>query len=260
MILTLHLSSTMMAGDLEDIVTRGSIRVGVKAHAPPFSVKNIQGKMEGFDIGMAQALASYLEVELDLVPLSSADRVPFLKENKVDLVVATMTITRAREKMVDFSIPYFKDGQSLLVLDSGKVKSYQDLEGTKVGAVAGTTSLKNLPLVSPDCVPVPFETPNQAVDALIAGKIDAFSSDMLMLLGLKLSHPQKALLKIRGGKFTNEPYGVALRPNQSNLRDTIDEAIMAMWKSGTWRSLYDKWFGRKSPFYHENNFEVQAYH
>jgi polar amino acid transport system substrate-binding protein len=216
--------------------------------------------MEGFDIGLAQSLANFLEVELDIVPLSSAERIPFLKEGKVDLVVATMTITRTREKEVDFSIPYFKDGQSLLTLKSGSVKSYQDLEGKKVGAVAGTTSLKNLSLVSPDCVTVPFKTPKEAVDALVAKKIDAFSSDMLMLLGLKLAHSKKGQLVITGGKFSNEPYGVAMRPNQSNLRDTIDEAVMDMWKSGTWRSLYKKWFGKKSPYFHENNFEVQAYH
>jgi len=259
-VLLFMLPVAMGADDLQAIIESGRIRVGVRDHAPPFSVKNLQGTMEGFDIGMAQALASFLEVELELVPISSAERIPFLLENKVDAVIATMTITRARDKEVDFSIPYFKDGQSLLVLDSGTIKSYQDLAGKKIGAVSGTTSLKNLPLISPDCIPVPFGSPNQAVDALVAGEIDAFTSDMLMLLGLKLSHTKKDLLKIRGGKFTNEPYGVAVRPNQSKLRDAINEAIMSMWQNGTWRSLFDKWFGRKSPFYHENNFEIQAYH
>lgn len=260
LVLLLFLMSGLYADGLTDILTRGRLKVGVKAHAAPFSIMNEKGEMEGFDVGIAKALASCLEVELDLVPITSAERIPALKEGRVDLVIATMTTTRRREREVDFSTPYFQDGQSLLCLSTSDVKSYQDLGGKKVGAIKGTTSLKNITMVAPDAEVVAFDSASKVLEALEAGEVDAFSSDMMMLMGHKLRSKDRTQLQLRGGKFTVEPYGVAMRENESNLRNTIDEAIMDMWKSGTWKSIYEKWFGRRSPYYHENNFEVKSYH
>ena len=243
--------------DLAHVFKTGLIRVGVKAHAPPFS-ESKEGKLVGFDVSIAQAIASYLEVELELVPLASAERIPSLLEKKVDIVIATLTITRSREDQVDFSIPYFQDGQSLLCKKDSKVESYQDLKELKVAAVKGTTSLKNLPLVQPAAIVVDYDSPELAMEALLKGEIDAFSSDMLMLMGIKLNHPQGDQLELRGGRFTVEPYGVAVRPNQSDMRDKINDAIMSMWKSGTWKAMYTKWFGPQSPYAMDNSFEVKV--
>ena len=247
----------MAQDDLVFMRTSGVVRIGVKAHAPPFSEK-IDEKLVGFDVSIAQALASYLELELVLVPLSSSERIPFLKENKVDLILATMTVTRSREKEVDFSTPYFEDGQSLLCLKSGDVQSYQDLKKKVVGAVAGTTTLENFPQIQPLAEMKAFPSAGDAVEAMLKGEIHAFSSDMLMLMGLKLNHPQGNQLELRGGKFTTEPYGVAMRQNQSNLRDLVNEAIMVMWTAGTWKTMYEKWFGEGSLYQHENNFAVKV--
>jgi polar amino acid transport system substrate-binding protein len=245
------------SNDLERIFKEGVVRVGVKSHAPPFT-ESKNGQITGFSVAIAQAIASYLEVELVIVPLNSSDRIPFLLDNKVDLVIATMTITRSREKEVDFSIPYFQDGQSLLCLKTSSVQSYQDLKDLKVAAVTGTTSLNNLPLVQPGATVVAYDTPTAALEALFNGDIDAFSSDMLMLMGLKLNHENGEQLEVRGNRFTVEPYGVGIRPNQSDLRDKVNDAIMAMWKSGTWKAMYEKSFGPQTPYYQENSFEVKV--
>jgi ABC-type amino acid transport substrate-binding protein len=251
------ISQVVAQDDLVAMRTAGVVRIGVKSHAPPFS-ENIDGKLVGFDVSMAQAIASYLELELELVPLSSSQRIPFLKENKVDLILATMTVTRSREKQVDFSTPYFEDGQSLLCLKSGDVQSYQDLKEKVIGAVAGTTTLKNFPQIQPLAEVKAFPSADDAVNAMLKGEIHAFSSDMLMLMGLKINHPKGDQLEVRGGKFTVEPYGVAMRQNQSNLRDLVNEAIMVMWTSGTWRTMYEKWFGEGSRYQHENHFAVKV--
>jgi polar amino acid transport system substrate-binding protein len=251
------LTAQTPTNDLNNIFKAGVLRVGVRAHAPPF-VEKKDDKLIGFSMDMAQAIASYFEVELETVPLNSADRIPFLLENKVDIVIATMTITRSREKEIDFSIPYFQDGQSLLCLKNSPIQSYQDLKGLKVAAVTGTTSLINLPLVQPSAIVVAYENSTFALDALLKGEIDAFSSDMLMLLGLKNNHEQKEKLEIRGDRFTVEPYGIGLRHNQSDLRDKVNEAIMSMGKSGSWKAIYLKWFGPETHYYQENSFEVKA--
>jgi polar amino acid transport system substrate-binding protein len=250
-------SSSLFAvqDDLFHVIQRGVLRVGVKDHAPPFSVADKTGRLGGFDVAIGQAISSYLEVRMEVVPLQSKDRIPFLNEDKVDIVVATMTTTRSREEEVDFSIPYFQDGQSLLCLQDSEIQSYQDLSGQKVGAVMGTTSMKNMTQVQPLAEMVGYASAKDALAALESGEIVAFTSDMLMLMGLMLENKELSL-ELRGGRFTVEPYGVAIRSNQSNLRDKVNDAIMALWKSGTWKAMYEKWFGPKSDYAHDNAFEV----
>lgn len=242
--------------DLDKVIKKGNLRVGVKKHAPPFSVKNDKGKYVGFDIDMAKALASYLEVTLELIPLDSKDRIKFLDKNKVDLVIATMTITRSREEKVDFSIPYFQDGQALLGLKSNEIDGYRGLKGKKVGVVDGTTSQSNMPQVQPNCEVVAFKTPQSALDSLVKGEVDAFTSDGMMLIGLTLTHEKKDALELKGDKFTVEPYGVAIRQNQSKLRDAVNEGIMEFWETGSWKNQYEQWFGEDTPYHGKNYFTV----
>lgn len=239
--------------DLGSIHKNGLVKVGIKKHAPPFSFKGEKGDYEGFDIDMAKALASHLEVALELVPLDSKDRIPFLKKNKVDLVIATMTITRGREEKIDFSIPYFQDGQALLGLKSSDIDSYRALKGQKVGVVDGTTSQKNMPQIQPNCEVVAFKTPQKALQALEKGEVQAFTSDGMMLIGLTLSNEK---LEVKGDKFTVEPYGVGLRQDQSNLRDSINEGIREFWTTGSWKSRYEHWFAENTPYHGKNYFTV----
>lgn len=244
--------------DLDLIRKRGVLRVGIKKHAPPFSQKGKDGNYEGFDVEMAKAIASYLEVTLNLIPLDSKDRIPFLNNNKVDLVIATMTITRSREESVDFSIPYFQDGQALLGLKSSELNGYRGLKNKKVAVVDGTTSQSNMPQIQPNCEIVPFNSPQQALNALLENKVEAFTSDAMMLIGLSIGHPKGEELEIKGDKFTVEPYGIAMRQNQSKLRDLVNESIMDLWKSGSWKRQFEMWFGENTPYHSKNYFSVDV--
>jgi polar amino acid transport system substrate-binding protein len=244
--------------DLELIRKRGLVRVGIKKHAPPFSLKGKDGQYEGFDVEIAKAIASYLEVTLKLVPLDSKDRIPFLNNNKVDLVIATMTVTRSREESVDFSIPYFQDGQALLGLKSSDIDGYRGLKNKKVAVVDGTTSQSNMPQVQPNCQLVPFKTPQQALKALLNKDVEAFTSDAMMLIGLSIDQKNGDQLEIKGDKFTVEPYGIAMRQNQSKLRDLVNEGIMDLWKSGSWKRQFEMWFGEDTPYHSKNYFTVDV--
>lgn len=244
--------------DLDLIRKRGLVRVGIKKHAPPFSFKGADDEYEGFDVEMAKAIASYLEVSLKLIPLDSKDRIPFLNKNKVDLVIATMTITRSRESSVDFSIPYFQDGQALLGLKSSGIEGYRGLKNKKVAVIHGTTSQSNMPQIQPNCELVAFNTPQQALNALLENKVEVFTSDAMMLIGLSIDHAKGDQLEIKGDKFTVEPYGVAMRQNQSKLRDLVNESIMDLWKSGSWKRQYEMWFGENTPYHSKNYFTVDV--
>lgn len=252
-----HSTYQQQQNDLQKLYQNGNIKIGVKEHAPPFSQMNDQGDLMGFDVDIAKAIAAELEMNLELVPLTSKDRIPFLQEGKVDAVIATMTITQSRDREVDFTIPYFQDGQSLIFLKNQPLQSYQDLKAKKVGAAAGTTSFLNIVKAQPECSAIPFPNYNEGIEALLKQKIDAFTGDFLVIKGLIDKHPKKEELVVRGGRFTVEPYGIAIRENQSDLRDKLNQIIMKLWESGLWKSSYQKWLGQGSIYKDKNNFSIQ---
>ena len=245
--------------DLVDIETKGTIRFGVKRHAPPFSQKNSEGILEGFDIDIAKAVAVELGCELELVPLDSKDRIPFLHERKVDGVIATMTATRKREKSIDFTFSYYEDGQGLICRKDSSVMSYKDLKNKKVGAAAGTTSFANMGQVQPECSMVAYKNYNEGITALLDGKIDAFTGDYLVLKGLKHNHKMSKDLEVRGDRFTVEPYGIGVRQDQSNLRDRLEKALQAIWEDGTWEGIHGKWLGEDTAYRSNDDFKMQEF-
>ena len=230
------------ATSLDAIKARGELRVAVKADAPPFSSKLGETQV-GFDADIAQALAAELGIaKVRFVPVASGERLGVLLRGEVDLAIATMTITRKREQVVDFSIPYFEDGQTFLVPAASSIKHYSELDGKKVGAQVGSTTLANLAQVAPSAIAVPCTNLEEGLAELAAGRIDALSSDSLLLLGLQLDHPELAL-RLLPDRCSSEPYGIAMAENQSDLRDLVNDALMAMWESGQWHTMASTWFG-----------------
>ncbi len=245
--------------DLVDIQSKGIIRFGVKRHAPPFSQKNNEGDLEGFDIDIAKSIAINLGLDLELVPLDSKDRIPYLKDHTVDAVIATMTATRKREKAIDFTFSYYEDGQGLICKKDSLIMSYKDLKNKKVGAAAGTTSFNNMGQVQPECSMVAFKNYNEGLTALLEGKIDAFTGDYLVLKGLKHNHKQSDNLEVRGDRFTVEPYGIAVRQNQSNFRDRLEKVLAELWENGTWESIHEKWLGEDTAYRSNDDFKMQGF-
>ncbi|MBF0197178.1 MAG: transporter substrate-binding domain-containing protein [Planctomycetes bacterium] len=250
-------STALQEAGLDAIQKKGELVVGIKQNAPPFSFQNAEGEYTGFDVDIAIALAAQLELKLKLVPLeSSSDRIPYIQENKVDLIIASMTITRGRDKVIDFSIPYFQDGQGLIFRKNSAAKGYKDLKGKKVGAVNGTTSLRNMSKVQPEAQVVIYSNYANGLEGLLKGEVDAFTSDYLMLLGLRNNHAQKDELEVKGSRFTVEPYGIGMKENSSELRDSVNKALMQIWSNETWSEINEKWFGEGKSYYNENYFEI----
>jgi polar amino acid transport system substrate-binding protein len=231
---------------------RGVLTVGVKADAAPFGVQTRTG-LSGFDVDIATAVANQLGCEVRLVPVTSADRIPRLQSGELDLVVATTTITRGRERQVDFSIPYFQDGQALLVRTGSPITGYKDLAGKRVAAVRGSTSVGTLRQVAPEAEVVELGTMTDIKDALLAERVDAITSDGFILMGLRQGEKR---LSFAGPRFSTEPYGIAMAQGQSALRDAVNEALMDLWESGQWRAIYDAWFGPGTAYQADIRFAV----
>ncbi len=247
-------------GTLYDkVIAAKTVRVGVSPDSPPFGVK--RGKtFQGFDIDIAEAVFHGMDIEnIEYVPVTSEQRIPYLREGKVDVVIASMTQTREREAQVDFSVPYFQDGESLLVAAASPVKTYQDLAGVQVGVEAGTTAITYLKQVAPEAKIVEYPDASALRKALEDGTETVISTDLLLLIGMRKLCKTPADFRIAGQRFTTEPYALAVPQDQSKWRNAINHALLAIWEDGTWQKSANTWFGPGAPYEHRITFGMVPY-
>ncbi|WP_419880699.1 transporter substrate-binding domain-containing protein [Peribacillus sp. B-H-3] len=228
---------------LAQIKDRGKIIVGVKNDTRLFGLKNPStGKVEGFDIDIAKALAKEIlgdENKVQFKEVTSKTRMPLLQNGDIDAIIATMTITDERKKEVDFTDVYFDAGQSLLVKKGSKITGIQDLKkGTKVLAVKGSTSAINIREKAPDTTVLEFENYSEAFAALKSKQGDALTTDDAILYGMVDEDPSYELV---GGTFTKEPYGIAVKKGNKKLVDELNKALKKLKDSGKYQEIHDKW-------------------
>ncbi|EIT86342.1 family 3 extracellular solute-binding protein [Fictibacillus macauensis ZFHKF-1] len=227
---------------LAAIKKRGKLVVGVKYDTRLFGYKDPgSGKVEGFDIDIAKALAKKIfkdENKIELKEVTSKTRVPMLKNGDIDAIVATMTITKERKKEVNFSDVYFEAGQSLLVKKGSSIKNVNSLAGKKVLAVKGSTSVKNIKKAAPKAQVLEFENYTEAFTALKAGKGDALTTDNSILYGMMEENPK---YEMAGDKFTDEPYGIAMIKDDTKFTDYVNSFLKELKDSGEYEKIKKKW-------------------
>jgi len=226
-------------GTLAKIKERGKLLAGVKLDTPPFGSLDDKNEPAGFDIDLVRKIGARIGVPVELVKVTSATRIPLLVSGNVDLVAASMTHTRERDKAIDFSITYYTGGQSLMVPKDSAVTGVKDLGGKQVAVQQGTTLEKNIAAAAPTAKIIAFRDYNAAWLALAQGRADAFTGSLNVLQGFLKDNPN---FKIVGDLFSIEPFGVGVRQGDSELRDEINFAIQDLWTSGEYATLYRKWF------------------
>jgi ABC-type amino acid transport substrate-binding protein len=238
---------------VEAITDRGRLVAAVQDDFAPFSFEE-DGRRVGFDVDMMREFARRWLGDPDaltFVSVSADQRIATLREGSADLVAAALTRTPERTELVDFSQTYFKDGQRLLVAEAADIAGPCDLAGRRIAVLAGTTSLANIKAEAVACGfdiegdLVVVERPDQAVAALLAGEVDAFTSDGVALERLAEDQP----LKVVGNHFSEEPYGIGIPKGDDRLRRLVDLTLQEMDEDGTYAAIYEKWFGDElSPF------------
>lgn len=237
---TFPADSTMAA-----IVKKGKITIGVKYDVPLFGVLDpVTKKVDGFDVAIGKEIAKALglkEEQIEFVEAISANRIPYLQEDKVDLIISTMTINAERKTQIEFSRPYYLAGQSILVKnDNTTIKTVDDLNGKKVCSVQGSTSENNIKAKAPRADLTSFTTYSACVSAMKDGRVEAVSTDDIILAGFA-SKDQS--LKLVGGTFTTEAYGIGMKKGKTDLAKFVDGVLNAMMQDGRWEKLYTQFPG-----------------
>lgn len=230
---------------LQDMKARGKLIVGVKTDFPPFGFMDETGTHKGFDIDLAKVLARELfgnEEAVTFIAVTTEDRISILNARKVDILAATMTITEERKKVVDFSIPYFTSGHLILVPKESKILRHQDLAGKRVATISGSTGDTAIRKLVPTATRVQFKGTAEALQALKDGRVEAFVQDDVLLIEIEKRHSE---LKIAEWKpFEPAHYGLAVRKGDREWLEFVDATLNKMKKSGEYKKLLEKWFGR----------------
>jgi polar amino acid transport system substrate-binding protein len=185
---------------------------------------------------------------VEFEPVKASNRVQLLQQKKIDLIIATVSHYRSRDKVVDFSIPYLYTPQTLLVKKASGITSMADLVGKRVGVDAGSGAVKKVPEAQPKAAIQTFQGWPEAFFALERGTVDAVATDNILLAGLRVEAPKPDdyVLLTKGGFYSGGYYAIALRENDSKSRDEINFLLQDQWKDGTWQKAFDKWLGKDS--------------
>jgi len=227
---------------MADLQKKGSIVIGVKFDVPQFGALNpATGKPEGFDVELGSIIADELGVEAEFVEALSANRIPFLQEDKVDLILSTMTINEERKQVIDFSVVYYVAGQSLLVKKGSEITDVGTLDeaGANVCSARGSTSAKNIQTAAPNAKLVEQGGYAQCFQLLQNDQVQAVTTDDVILLGFLKQDP--ANFQLTGGRFSLEPYGAGIKKGRTGFVDFVNGIIKDMKADGRWLELYGKW-------------------
>ncbi|WP_268625767.1 transporter substrate-binding domain-containing protein [Paenibacillus alvei] len=235
-------SSGTDTGALSKIKERGKLIVGVFSDKPPFGFTNEKGELVGFDNDLARRFAKDLlgdESKIEFVIVEPAGRIPYLQSDKVDLIVANMTVTDERKEIVDFTNPNLKVTTQVLVNDQSGIKSLADLKGKKVIVTKGTTADIFFTKNYPDVELVKFEKNTESLQALKDGRGDGYAQDNFILLAWARKNPGFALIPEKLEK--EAPIAPAVKKGNTELRDWVNQELEALGKEKFLLQLYDKY-------------------
>lgn len=173
-------SATAKARTIDEIKKSGKIKIGVFSDKNPFGYVDENGKVQGYDVYFAKRIAKDLlgsEDAVDFVYVEAASRVEYLKSAKVDITLANFTVTDERKEQVDFALPYMKVALGIVSPQKAEITDVNQLKGKKLIVVKGTTAETYFSKNYPDVTLVKFDEYQEAYDALLDGRGDAFSTD-----------------------------------------------------------------------------------
>ncbi|KJQ55972.1 glutamate ABC transporter substrate-binding protein [Microbacterium sp. SA39] len=226
------------------ITERDKVIIGVKEDQPGLGFLDVTtNERTGFDVDIARWIAAslgYDEDKIEFKPIASANREQAIVNGDIDYYVGTYSINDKRKELIDFAGPYFISGQGLLVAaDAEEADKLEDFNGKTVCSATGSTPIQNIKANFPDIKTQEYDLYSACVQDLIDGKVDAVTTDQAILIGYAAQYPDD--VKVTGGLFTEERYGVGLEKGDDALRAHINELLTD--GGDIWQAIFDKNLG-----------------
>ncbi|WP_064255134.1 transporter substrate-binding domain-containing protein [Sinorhizobium americanum] len=238
--------SPAMADGLEDIISKNKIRVSIDPAAPPYSVMDESGKYTGSEVEVAKKLASDWKLELELVPTSPANRIPYLVSGRSDIVISTLSITDERRKVIDFSKPYSAIQIVVGAPQDESVAKLDDLVGKRVAVTRGSTNDTEITKAAlPGTDIVRFEDDATSITALISGQASYYVTAPALLTTVNAKNPS-AKLEPKIVLKTNVT-GIGVKKGEAALQKKLDKWVSDSLADGSLNAIYKTAFGNDLP-------------
>jgi glutamate transport system substrate-binding protein len=235
------------------VADKDKLIIGVKYDQPSLGLKTTNG-VEGFDVDVANYIAKKLGSTVEFKEARSANRETFLQNGTVDMIIASYSITEARKPKVTFAGPWVTTHQDIMIrTDDSSITDLASLKGKKLCQVSGSNSWKNITegpnklnqKVAAELVPA--QGYDECMTKLKGKSVDAISTDATILAGFV--NREGSSFKVANSPFTDEKYGVGLKKGDTKGCEAVNKAITDMYKDGTAKQLWDKWFAKANlPF------------
>ncbi|HSK39932.1 MAG TPA: transporter substrate-binding domain-containing protein [Arenibaculum sp.] len=234
------------ADALADIEVLGVLRVAVPQDFPPFGSVGPDMAPRGYDIDMAGLIADAMDVALELVPVTSANRIPYLQTSKVDLVISSLGKNAEREAVIDFTEPYAPFYNGVFAPADVAVSEPADLSGKTVGVTRGSIEDLELTALAPaDAEIKRYEDNNGTISAFLSNQVDVVATGNVVAAAiLERDPPKRPEMKFL---IKNSPCYVGLSKGEPALRDRVNEIIAAARADGTLDAISQKWLGADLP-------------
>jgi glutamate/aspartate transport system substrate-binding protein len=248
----------IVSGTLARIKTTGTVRLGYRDASIPFSYLDRSGRPIGYSIDICNAIMEEIgrlldreDLKVDFIKVTSETRLQAVVNGAIDLECGSTTNNLERRKLVDFSPMIFVSGTKIMVPVATGWRDFRDLKGRKVVVTRGTTNEQTLKaldqrfklgialLASPDH--------EESYRMLADGEADAFATDDILLYGLIAQHRSQSRFKVVGEFLSYDPYGIAFRRNEPDLRDSVERAVRNLVIARDMDAIYAKWFESRLP-------------
>jgi arginine/ornithine transport system substrate-binding protein len=224
------------------------LRVAVEAAYPPFSELGPDGKIKGFDIDIAEAVCARLKTRCQFVQTEFDAMIPALRAKKFDVIVASMSITPERRKVVDFSDKYYNTPARVVArADAAFDGTAAGLQGKSVGVQRTTIHDRYATATFKGAKIVRYAKQDEIYLDLLAGRLDATLADSVALEQGFLKTPSGKGYAFKGPVYNDPAFfgdgaGIAMRKGETALRDAVNGALAAIRADGTYRKLNDRYF------------------
>jgi polar amino acid transport system substrate-binding protein len=228
---------------LDDVMKAKKITIGIPTDFPPYGYVGTDLKPQGLDIDMANYIAQKMGVAVELVPVTSANRIPYLQTKKADLVISTLGKNAERMAVIDFTAAYSPFFQAVFAAKTMNIKSFADLAGKSIGVTRGAIEDTELTKAAPSGTDIKrFEDNNATVSSFVSGQVQLIATGASVAGNMMARNPQlnaeyKLLLK-------DSPNFIGVGKGEDKLRLKVNEVIAEAKKNGDIDKMANKWLGR----------------
>jgi len=239
-------TSVARADALDDIHKAGVLRVAVPQDFPPFGSVTSDLKPQGLDIDVASLIAKKLGVKVELIPVTSANRVPYLQTKKVDLVISSMGKNAEREKVIDFTAAYAPFFNGVFGPADQKVSGPADLAGKTIGVTRGSVEDLELSKIAPSGATIKrYEDNNGTISSFLSNQVQLVATGNVIAAAIIAKNPPKKpetkfLIK-------DSPCFIGLNKDEKKLQDKVNAILAEIKKDGELSALTVKWLGLPLP-------------